>query len=452
MHTERLARFIAGTRDDDIPAPVIAAARDALIDTLGCALAGSHDPASRIADQWLASNGGTPAASVWGSTLRVPASGAAFANAIRSHVLDYDDSSLNLRGHPSAVMMSAALAVGEATNASGKAVLCAYACGLETAAKLSPALGPGHYFRGWHTTATVGIFAATAIAGRLMDLDTDALRHALGLAASQASGLTANFGSMTKSFHVGHAARCGIDAASLAGHGFTANSSIFDGKSNFIETYAGERARPLGQLLDGLASPWELAQPGLYRKRFPCCYAAHRPMAGLLELLERERIAASDISAIDVGYLPGVQHPMIHHDPQSGLEAKFSTEYCMAAMALDRKVDMASFDDAQVQRPAVRALMRKVTAHVIDDPGVYNGLTGYNTITVKTGATRHDHRIDRTPGSPDWPLVGDELSAKFLACARATLGAQRSHDALAVAQRAETLPDVRELLAALTPR
>lgn len=452
MMTARLASFVTDTREEDIPDTVIAAARDALIDTLGCGLAGAQDPASRIAEAWLAANGGTRAATIWGSTLKTSAAGVAFANAIRAHVLDYDDSSLNLRGHPSAVMMSAALAVGEATRASGKAVLAAYACGLEIAARLSPALGPGHYFKGWHTTATVGIFAATAIAGRLYGLDASTLQHAYGLAASQASGLTANFGSMTKAFHVGHAARCGVDSAWLAQHGYTASSDIFEGKNNFIAVYAGERAKPLESTIATLGAPWELVQPGLYRKRYPCCYAAHRPMAGLLQLLERDRIATSDIEAIDVGYLPGVQHPMIHHDPQTGLEAKFSTEYCMAAMALDRKVDMASFEDAAVQRPAVRALMRKVTSHVMDDPGVYNGLTGYNVLRVRARGTMHELRIDRTPGSPDWPLVGDELAAKFRSCARVCLSEKAAQRALDLATRAPALSDVGELLEAVVSR
>jgi 2-methylcitrate dehydratase PrpD len=446
MYTERLARFVTDTHDDDIPAGVMAAARDALIDTLGCGLAGAHDPASRITERWLAANGGAPTATVWGAMSKAPPAAAAFVNAVRSHVLDYDDSSLNLRGHPSAVMMSTALAVGEVTQASGKATLAAYACGLEVAAKLSPALGSGHYFKGWHTTATIGIFGAAAIAARLFGLDAAAVRHAFGLAASQACGLTANFGSMTKAFHVGHAARCGIDSAWLAHHGYTANPSIFEGKGNFIATYAGDGAKPLEALLPTLAAPWELDQPGLYRKRFPCCYAAHRPMAALLDLLERGRITTSDIEAIEVGYLPGVQHPMVHHDPQTGLEAKFSTEYCMAAMALDRKVDMDSFEDAAVQRPQVRELMRRVTSRVIDEPGVYNGLTGYNIVRVRAGGIAHEHRMDRTPGSPDWPLVGEELAAKFLSCARRALPENAVQRALDLATRAAALSDIGELL------
>ena len=448
MLTEIIARFVTDTPDAALPAGALAAARDALVDTVACGLAGTQDEASRIAEAWVASEGGRGVCRVWGSSLSASAADAAFANAIRAHVLDYDDSALHLRGHPSAVMMAAALAVAESTGASGRAMLTAYAIGLEVGTKLSPALGPGHYFKGWHTTATVGIFAATAIAARLYGLDALQAQHALGLAASQAAGLTQNFGSMTKSFHVGHAAACGIRSAWLAQRGFTANPAVFDGNKSFITLYAGERARPLEESGTRLGQPWELHAPGLYRKRFPCCYAVHRAMAGLLELLQRDGIATADVEEIVIGYLPGVQHPLIHRNPVTGLEAKFSTEYCMAAMALDRKVDIASFDDAAVMRPAIRALMAKVRTYEIPDPNVYNGLTGYNQIAVVARGRKHELRIDRTPGSPDWPLVGEELAAKFLACARTILPEDRARSALRLASTADTLTDVRTLTAA----
>lgn len=447
--TRRFAEFVANTPAEQVPASVLDAARDALIDTLGCALAGRDDEPARIVRDWIAEQGGTPQAHIWGTSQCVTAADAAMANAIAGHALDFDDSSLNLRGHPSALMMSAAMAVGEATHASGRDVLIAYACGLEVGAKLAPALGPDHYFRGWHTTATAGIFAAAAIAARLYRLSAGATAHALGIAASQSAGLTSNFGSMTKSMHVGHAARCGITAAALAGKGFTANPSIFEGKTGFVAAYRGERHAELAEMVKQLGAPWELDEPGLYRKRFPCCYAAHRPAAGLMELLADKNIATADIRSIRIGYLPGVQHPMIHHDPQNGLEAKFSTEYCMAAAALDRALTIASFEDEQVMRPAVRALMAKVSAYEIPAQGVFNGLTGYNDIEVETASGRHSLHITRTPGSPDWPVSGAALEEKFLSCAGVVLPAASARRVLDMASRVTSLQDVSALSALL---
>lgn len=447
--TRQLADFVALTPTGSVPDKVLEAARDALIDTLGCGLAGIDDEPCRIARLWISEQGGTAQAQVWGSALRTTAADAAFANAIAAHALDFDDSSLNLRGHPSALMMSTAIAVGEATHANGRDVLAAYACGLDVAAKIAPALGPDHYFRGWHTTATAGIFAAVAIAARLWKLSSDATCHAFGLAASQSAGLTRNFGSMTKSHHVGHAAKCGITAAWLAGKGFTADMDIFDGKGGFIEAYRGERNTPLADGVLKLGAPWELESPGIYRKRWPCCYAAHRPVAGLLELLEENNIATADIRHIRVGYLPGVQHPMIHHNPVTGLEAKFSTEYCMAAAAHDRALSIESFDDANVARPAVRALMARVTSYEIPDKQVYNGLTGYNDIAVETGSGNFTKHIDRTPGSPDWPVAGRDLEEKFRSCVRKVLSDAAASQVLDLASKVVALPDLSALGAAL---
>ncbi len=449
LATHRLADFVSATPTSEVPDSVLAGARDALIDTLGCGLAGIDDEPSRIAQQWLVEQAGAPQAHVWGTSLKAPAGDAAFANAIASHTLDFDDSSLNLRGHPSALMMSTAAAVGEATHATGREVLAAYACGLEIAAKLSPAIGPGHYFRGWHTTATIGTFGAAAIAGRLWKLTPEAICRAFGLAASQACGLTRNFGSMAKSYHIGHAAKCGITSAWLAARGFTADAAIFDGKNGFIEVYRGERSIPLDESLAKLGAPWELDHPGLYRKRWPCCYAVHRPAAGLLQLLERNSIATADIRQIRIGYLPGVQHPLIHHDPHTGLEAKFSTEYCMAAAAHDRELTIQSFTDDSVARAPVRELMAKVTSYEIPDKQVYNGLTGYNDITVETSSGIFSLHIDRTPGSPDWPIVGAQLEEKFLSCARNVLHEQDAMHALRMASEAVTMPDISTLCAAL---
>ena len=447
--TLRFASFVAETRTDDIPSDAILGARDALIDTIGCGIAGVADEPSRIAQSLLEDTGGRPQAGVWGATLKAPAADAAFANAIAAHALDFDDSSLNLRGHPSALMISAAFAVGEAQQSTGREVLAAYACGLEVGARLSPALGPDHYFRGWHTTATIGVFAAAAIAARLMKLDTAHTCHALGLAASQAAGLTRNFGSMTKAYHVGHASRCGVVSALLAKKGFTADPGILEGHNGFVEAYRGERNRPLDEVAETLGKPWELVTPGLYRKRYPCCFAVHRAVAGLLDMLVEHDIRTDDITCIDVGYLPGVQHPMIHHDPKNGLEGKFSTEYCIAAAALDRRLDIESFADATVMRPAVRSLMRKVTTHEIPDPNVYNGLTGYNTLDITTTRGRYSKRIDRTPGSPDWPLTGPALEEKFLSCARQLLDEQTANRALQLSLAVPEASDLSALAAAL---
>lgn len=447
MLTQSLASFVIDTKTESIPEDVLLHARDALIDTLGVGLAGSLEPAGEIALRWIRDTGAGPQATVWGTQLATSPAEAAFANGLCAHALDFDDSLPSLRGHPSAPMFAAALAVGEVVGASGAEVLAAYALGLEVAGKLGRAMGNGHYLRGWHTTSTVGTFTSTAVAARLSKLDSAELQTAWGVAASQVSGLVRNFGTMTKPFHVGRAARCGVLSAWLAKHGFTADTAILDGDNNIFATYGGDDGAPLATLLGKLGNPWEILEPGNWVKRWPCCYSNHRAIGGLFELLERHQIRTEEINAIAVGFLPGTDTALIHTNPQTGLEGKFSVEYALAAAALDRKLNLESFTDVMVRRRPVRDLMAKVRRYRIEDSKVY-GLDAYTDIEIATLRGRYPMRVERTPGSPAWPMTDTDRSEKFMDCAGRVLGTRNAGELLELAQRCETLPDIRRLVKA----
>lgn len=435
--TARLARFVADTPEADIPDAVLGAARNAFIDTVGVGLGGRDDHASAIAAEWLAETSGKPQVQVWGRPLRLQAADAAFLNAIQAHVLDYDDSSLNLRGHPSATLVPVALAAGEIAGASGRQVLGAYALGLEVSSKIGPALGPDHYFRGWHSTATAGIFGATAVAARLLKLSSLQLQCAFGIVASQAAGLTHNFGTMTKALHVANAARAGMVAAQLACRGFTANPDILDDKA-FFSTFAGKDARPFSAQVERLGAPWELLDPGLYVKRWPCCYASHRAIAGILDMQKRHGIRAGDVEGIQIGFLPGAETPLRHYSPGNELEAKFSAEYPLAAALVDGRVSIESFADEQVNRPELQALMKKIKRFSIPDDKVYNGLTGYNDLKIRTKSGEISERLTGTPGAPSDLMTDQDRQDKFMGCAAPVLGSDR---ALRLHARISTLRD-----------
>ncbi|WP_170235541.1 MmgE/PrpD family protein [Verticiella sediminum] len=420
--TQRLAEFVIDTRVAALPAQALPAARAAFIDTVGCALLGLTEPVSELAARWAEENGARGRVAVWGRTLSTSPAEAAFANAIASHALDFDDAMPTLRGHPSTTLVPAILAAGADAGASGEHALASYVLGLEVAGKLGVAVGDGHYFRGWHTTATVGVMSSTAAVARLWRLDPDQLRTAWGLAATQASGLVRNFGSMAKPFHAGHAARSALLSVWLARNGCTAERSIFDVPGGFLSTYAGEGATPLAECIERLGAPWEIAEPGIYVKRWPCCYANHRAVGGLLQLKEEHGLRADEIESIDIGFLPGGDGALISSNPHTGLEAKFSIEYCAAAAFIDGTLTMNSFTDDQVMRKPVRALMKKVRRHRIEDSKVYSGLKGYTDVTVRTSRGRYRMRVDKTPGSPAWPLTDADRKEKFLDGARRALG------------------------------
>ncbi len=454
MLTKQLAEFVIHTREGDVPADVLDLSRDALVDTLGCALAGTLDECAEIAQRWVMETGARAQAIVVGTQLATSPAEAAFVNSLAAHALDFDDSLTNLRGHPTAPMLGAGLAVGEVAGANGttgKAVLAAIAIGLEVGGKLGPALGAGHYMKGWHSTATVGVFTATAVAARLWGLTAAQLQTAWGIAASESSGLIRNFGTMTKPFHAGHAARSGVVAAWMAKNGFTADDHIFDGKNNFFSTHAGADAVPLETTLPNLGKPWEMLSPGIYVKRFPCCYCNHRPVGGMFEMIQQHNIKKEEVTKVRIGFLPGADTPLIHFDPHTGLEGKFSMEYNAAAVLLDGKLTMETFTDAMVQRPAIRALMPKVERFRIPHEKTFSGTTGYNDIEIETTRGTFKLHIDRVPGSPAWPMTPADREEKFLDCAGRVLGSAGAKKLFETAERCGQLANIHELTRATVP-
>ncbi len=451
MLTQRVAEFVIETRSADIPGEVMDASRDALIDTLGVALVGSLDEVGEIAFRYVNDLGARREATLWGTHAGTTMAEAAFVNGVFGHALDFDDVHANVHGHPSTTLVPAAVAVAEAVGASGEALLAAYAIGLEVAGKLGVAIGSGHYQRGWHATATMGVFASTAAVARLLGLTVPQLRHAFGVAASQASGLLKNFGTMTKPFHAGHAARCAVQSALLARAGFTADTSIVDGDDSFFRTYGEADKLPFGPLVDQLGRPWEAVDPGISYKRWPCCYCNHRAVGAMLELIKKHGIRGADVQAVEIGFPPGSDTALIHLNPKTGLEGKFSIEYVAAATLLDGKVGIDTFTDVMVNRPEVRALMKNVKRYRVADPKMYSGAVGYNDIMIRTTKGEYRVREERAPGSPAWPMSPAERDEKFLDCAGRVLGDIGARRALELSIGARQLANVAELARALVP-
>lgn len=223
------------------------------------------------------------------------------------------------------------------------------------AGKLGRAFGHGHYRRGWHITATVGVFSVAASIGRLMGLNADQMASAFGIAAAQSSGMLRNFGTMTKSFQAGHSARAGYMSAWLAANGMTGCPDIFEGPRGFLAAY-GDADTTLD--IPDFGAPWKIFEPGIYVKRWPCCYGSHRGMAGVFELLSAHSLRAEEITRIDIGFLPEADKALIHKTASNGLEGKFSIEYCAAAAVIDGEVTLDSFRDEMVRRAPVQDMLK----------------------------------------------------------------------------------------------
>lgn len=450
MLTHSLATFVTDTAADTLPPSVLATAGDAITDTVGVTLAGVQEQTAAIARRWATASG-APTIHLLGTNEESSIAEAAFANGVAAHALDFDDSMPSLRGHPSATLVPVVLTVGESERAGGRDVLAAYAVALEIGGKLGRAIGQQHYLKGWHSTATIGAFTATAAAARLWRLSADELAVAWGIAASMSGGLVRNFGTMTKPFHTGHAARVGINAAWMAREGFTADPEIFDGADGFLGVYGFGDGEDLAGIVGELGTVWEAERPGIFVKGWPCCYCSHRPIGGLFQLMDEHEFAADDVEEIAVGFAPGSDRALIKDNPQTGLEAKFSIEYAAAATVLDRTLTLDSFTDEAVARPAVRSLMRRVRRYQVPADGVFSGLTGFTDIAVKAGGESFERHVDRVPGSPDWPLSRDDRRSKFLACASRTLGGDGAESLLTLAGALADLTDIGELTRATRP-
>ncbi|MBI4506260.1 MAG: MmgE/PrpD family protein [Chloroflexi bacterium] len=449
--TATIARFAVETPLDDIPAEARRWGTIGLLDTLGVALAGARTEVGEVITRYVARQGGTPEAGVLGCDLRLSAALAALANGTLAHALDYDDINRSMYGHPSAPLLPVVLALGERERASGAECLAAYLVGFEVECKLRAALGPDYSDDlGWHPTAPLATVGAAAAAVRLLRLDAPRAQMAVSLAASQAAGLRANFGTMTKPFHAGNAARAAIVAADLVALGFTAATDALEARYGFCQAYSGGKPDPQA-VVGRLGQPWDILQPGLVVKAYPCCGSTHRALDGVLALIRQHDIRPDDVVEVDCQVSFDPPRSLIHDDPHSGLEGKFSMQYCLAAALVDRAIRLDTFDDAMVRRPAVRALLPRVRMRRIPgDEGQPTWVRPEEHVVIHLRDGRQLRTTIVYPkGEATVPLSQEELRDKFRDCAARVLSAADVERAIELVEGLETLPDVRALTSAV---
>jgi 2-methylcitrate dehydratase PrpD len=417
----------------------------AVLDTVGVAIAGSTEPAARIVRQIVAAE--SPGdGTVLGTSLRASATGAALANGTAAHAHDFDDMCFVSLAHPSAPLVPAALAAAEQSRASGRALLDAYVVGFEIEGRLGRAMNPRHYQRGWHCTSTLGSVGSAAACARLFGLDAGAAAHAIAIAASSASGLKENFGTMVKPLHAGLAARNGVLAAMLAANGMTASPLAVDGPQGFLHAMDGER-ESLDDIAADLGSRWEILDTGVTVKLYPSCAGTHPTLDALLDLRRRERFTADDVEQVDIDVDSITPTVLIYDRPGNGLEAKFSLPFCAAAAIVFGQVGIATFEGAAFGDPGVAALMPRIAMHpapALD--GIAAPLTQARlTVRLRDGRTL-TASANGARGYAERPASPDELAAKFLGCATLALSEDDAERLLDALKDVGTARDVHELL------
>lgn len=391
----------------DIPDDVVTVAKQCLLDWYGCALAARDTPLAVILREELADTPGR--SSIVGSSTTCGAGQAAMVNGAMGHALDFDDTHMGMGGHPTAPVWPAALAVAEQEGASGAEVLTAFIVGFEIESRLGSMLGRHPYESGWHTTSVVGVLGAAAAVARLLRLDPVQFGHAAGIAASQASGLKANFGTMTKPLHAGQAAERGVLAARLARRGYTANPAAIEGNQGLLQATGS-----VGDGNDDVA-PWML--PDTLFKYHASCYLTHAPIEAALEA--GRDLASSDVDALELTVHPALLDVCGIPEPKSGLEAKFSLRGTVALALLgDNTADPSTFDDKRIVAEDVQAMLDRVD--VVTDRSLSRS-AAHLRVSVADGRTLEATFDSGVPAS-DLVLQGRKLSEKFEALAGPVLG------------------------------
>ncbi|MFC1918531.1 MmgE/PrpD family protein, partial [Chloroflexota bacterium] len=298
--TKKVAEFISQTDFDKIPTEVLPAAKRAMLDCIGCALAGSREPHSKVITEFTKQVGGNGVATVIQGDFKTSAPSAALANGTIAHALDYDDVDLATPGHKSVCIVPVVLALGEQEKTSGKDALAAYVIGFEIATRVGIIMSKQHWNEGWHSTATVGTMGSAAAASKILKLDSQKVTMALAIAASQASGLKQQFGTMMKPFHAGMASRAGVVAAMLAKLGFTGDENILEGKAGYFKVLGKKDEKEIEGLPDSLANPcFGILSPGVYFKPYACGAANHPTLDAVIRLARANNISPDEVESVE---------------------------------------------------------------------------------------------------------------------------------------------------------
>ena len=439
-HTRRLMEWAASTRHEALPEAVVRSSRRLLLDYVGVAVGGADHEAAPIALEVARTLGGEPQATILGHGERTSVANAALVNGVSSHVLDYDDTHIPTILHPTGPIASAGLGIAEWRGLSGAELLRTHIIALEVSTRVSLALYPRHYDAGWHMSGTTGTIGAGIAAALLCGADGPQLVHALGIAATQAAGHREQFGTMSKSLHVGKAAANGVLAGLLATRGYTAAPDPIEGRRGMFAVMSGRGDAEA--LSAGLGSDWEIDRVGI--KPYACGVVAHPPIDAARRLRTAHGLDPAEIEDLELRVNPLVVELTGKPEPRTGLEGKFSVAFCAAVALLEGAVGPHEFTDEMVRRPDVVALRDRIHPRAVAE---IHHSQAEATARMRDGR-EVSVRIDAATGTPENPISDNELRRKFLDLVEPVLGAERGRELLGHAERIDDLASLGPLTAA----
>jgi 2-methylcitrate dehydratase PrpD len=450
--TQAVAEFAHRTNYESIPGEVLDLGKKSILDGLAVALSGSVSPQARLITDYVRELTRPGPCTLIGTSDKIAPRYAALANGTAMHADDYDDTLQADTGryqgvHPTAPVLAAVLAAAEERDLSGRQLLTAYEVGVEVACRIFDATHVNHTFHGFHATATCAMLGATVGVANLVSAGTERTRTAIGIAASYAGGVLDNIGTMVKPLHAGRSAESAIIANDLTARGFTASQDVLEAPRGFFMAFGGghEEANIRGKL----GNPWSFTDRGVWLKPFPSCSLSHPALTRVRELAVEHDLHAEDIERIRVRTSQNIRETLRNHAPTDELAAKFSMEFCIAAMLLERKCGLLQFDRAIVNRADIRRTMSLVDYTAYTDAeakaGDYGLVTTLLEIVLRDGRTIKS-RIDSGKGSKANPMSMAEVADKFLECAAYARWPQaKAEQVISTVQSLESLGSVREL-------
>lgn len=437
-YTQALSRVVAGLRAEDLRPDVCEAAKKSLLDWIGVSLGAVNDPGVRILIDIVNEMGGKKQSSILGYGLKTTLLNAALVNGAMSHALDYDDAHSGVRTHPSAPMIPALLSAGEHRKVPGKDLIAALVAGFEVTVRIGYALGKDYYERGWHATPILGRFGAAAGAARLLGLDVEQTAVALGLAATQASGLRDAFGTMSKPFHAGKAAMDGLLSALLAQKGFSGPGDVLGPESGFARVFT-----------DAYDPRRILAEPegghlilGTNFKPYAACLLTHPAIDGMITLQRDHDLEPGSISEIDISVAPFNLEVTGNRTPKDGREAKFSMAAATALALIHGRATESVFSDKVVDEPRTRALIDKILTTPVD---------GFAETEAEVKVKLYDGRsygmhVTTPKGDPGNPMSFDEIADKTRDLIKRTLSSGDAEKIVETVRGLEGLADTARLV------
>lgn len=436
--TADLAEFTASTGYDDVPDDVIDHAKTAVLDYVGVALYGAHHEVGNKIYEYVDSYTNGHGATVFGRGEAGPPS-AALANGAFGHAIDYDDTFESIVIHPTSPVFAASLAAGESADVSGEELLLGYVVGCEVAFRTGHSTYPEHYQNGWHSTGTVGTFGATAAAASILDLSTEEIERAFGIAASLSSSLKKNFGSMTKPLHAGHAAEMGVRAALLASNGFTSDPAVFEGDIGYGSVMTIDKGYDPEEITDGLGEQWAVSDIGF--KPHPSGVITHAAMDAMRTLTIDYDLEPEDVEQVVVTLDDAASEMLIHAQPENALQAKFSIEFCLAAILREREAGIHEFTDSYVTEPETKQEVEKVERAFKEN--LFNDdFAGYGAVVrvITIDGEELVEEVRYAPGSPNNPVAEDRLRSKFYECAETQISSEDATELETLIDTLETEP------------